>query len=115
MSDEALEQEIRAKGLNAPRVTLEQLMDNIVHVEYVVHVAPGKQVMRWCVLSTRNEFAVTGDPSVAVSPENDNKEIGERIAFENARNKLWPLMGYELKTRLHDAARKYAVECSLEG
>ena len=32
-----------------------------------------------------------------------NAEIGRKIAFENAKQKIWPLMGYELKQRLYQA------------
>ena len=37
-----------------------------------------------------------------MSAANDNQEMGESIALENARNELWPLMGYELKQRLSE-------------
>ena len=100
MNDQALETEIKAKGLTAARVTLDQLNANIVSVEIVKHVAPSGQVLRWAVLTTRSGYAVTGRPSVSVSPENDNAELGEQIARDNARNELWPLMGYALKDRL---------------
>lgn len=100
MNDQAIEQEIKAKGLTAPRVTLADLNANIVHTEVVKHVSAGGQVMRWAVLTTRCGYAVTGRPSVSVSPENDNAELGEKIAVDNARNELWPLMGYALKERL---------------
>lgn len=51
-------------------------------------------------MTTRNGYAVAGKPSVAVSPENDNAEIGERIAIQNVKDELWPLMGYALKEQL---------------
>lgn len=101
-TDHAIEAEIQAKGLTAPRVTLDDLNANIAHVEIVKHVSAGGQIMRWAVLTTRNGYAVTGRPSVSVSPENDNRELGEQIARDNARNELWPLMGYELMQHLHD-------------
>lgn len=100
MNDQTIEQQVQAKGLSAPRVTLDQLNANIVSVEIVKHVAPSGQVLRWAVLTTRSGYAVTGRPSVSVSPENDNAELGEQIARDNARNELWPLMGYALKDRL---------------
>ncbi|BFU65376.1 Gp49 family protein [Rodentibacter abscessus] len=52
-----------------------------------------------CVLTIRNGFTVTGE-SACVSPAAYNQEIGERIAFENAFNKLWQLEGYVLKNKL---------------
>lgn len=100
IDDVSIEAEIQAKGLTAPRVTLDDFNANIVSVEIVKHVAPSGQVLRWAVLTTRSGYAVTGRPSVSVSPENDNAELGEQLARDNARNELWPLMGYELKQRL---------------
>lgn len=94
--DEALEARIAELGLNAPRVTLAALKENIKTVEIVRHVTVSGKVLRWAVLTTANGFAVTGKPSAAVSPENDNKEIGEKVAIDNATAELWALMGYAL-------------------
>ncbi len=105
MNDQAIEQEIQAKGLTAPRVTLADIDANIVSVEIVKHQSAGGQILRWAVLTTVNGYAVTGRPAVAVSPENDNAELGEKIALDNARNELWPLMGYELRERLYREER----------
>ena len=106
MTDQSIEQEIQAKGLTAPRVTLADLNANIVHTEIVKHVSQSGQVLRWAVLTVKNGHAVHGEPSCSVSPENDNAEIGQKIAVENARRALWPLMGYELRSKLA-AAPKY--------
>ena len=86
--------------MNAPRITPEDIEANIVHTDVVTFTTHSRQVLRWAVLTTRNGFAVTGKPSCSVSPENDNAEIGQRIAIENAKSELWPLMGYELKSKL---------------
>ncbi|WP_124300397.1 Gp49 family protein [Pseudomonas chlororaphis] len=103
MNDQAIEQEIQAKGLTAPRVTLADLEANIADTEVLKHVSRSGQVLRWAILTTRNGFAVVGKPSVAVSAENDNAEIGQNIAIDNAKDELWPLMGYALKQQLHVA------------
>jgi hypothetical protein len=94
------EDEIKAKGLTAPRVTPRALEDNIVNVEIVKHVSSGGKVLRWAVLTCENGFAVTGKPSAAVSSENDDVEIGERIAIQNAKEEMWSLMGYALSNKL---------------
>lgn len=99
--DTAIEQEIKAKGLTAPRVTPTDLNQNIAAIEYVTHTSVGGQVLRWAVITTLNGYAVVGNPSVAVSPANDDVEIGKKVAFENSKNALWPLMGYCLKDQLH--------------
>lgn len=100
MNDQQIEQQIQAKGLTAPRLSPADLDAAIVHTEIVKHVSPSGQVLRWAVLTTRNGFAVAGRPSASVSPANDNAEIGERVAIDNARSELWPLMGYALRERL---------------
>lgn len=103
VNDQSIEQEIQAKGLTAPRVTLADLEANIADTEILKHVSRSGQVLRWAILTTRNGFAVVGKPSVAVSAENDNAEIGQNIAIDNAKDELWPLMGYALKQQLHEA------------
>lgn len=100
MSD--IEQEIIAKGLTAPRVTPADLQANIVDTEILKHVSRSGKVMRWAILTTSNGFAVVGKPSVAVSVENDDEEIGQKVAIENSTEEMWPLMGYELAQRLHE-------------
>lgn len=104
MNDQSIEQEIQAKGLTAPRVTPADIEANIVHTDVVTFVTHSRQVLRWAVLTTRSGFAVTGRPSCSVSPENDDPEIGQRVAIENAKSELWPLMGYALRQRLHEEA-----------
>ena len=133
--DGGIEQEIKAKGLTAPRVTPTDIEANIVS-EYYFTAAEGvdgadisvlraqdqtatltlepmcndPQIWRtgpvgplhlltFCVLVLRNGFTVTGE-SACASPENFNAEIGRKIARENAKNKIWPLMGYALKESL---------------
>lgn len=103
MSDKEIEQKIQDKGLNAPRVTLDDLKRNIKHADIVKHVSITGQVLRWAVITTQNGFAVTGKPSCSVSSANDNVEIGESIAIENAESELWALMGYALKQKLSEA------------
>lgn len=102
-SDSAIEREIVAKGLNAPRLRPSDLDSNIQKIEYVTHTSSSGQVLRWAVLVLQNGFSAVGDPSVAVSSANDDEEIGKKVAFENSKQRLWPLMGYELKERLYQA------------
>jgi hypothetical protein len=100
---QSIEEEIQAKGLTAPRITPADLEANIEDVEIVKHVSKSGQVLRWAVLTTRNGFAVVGKPSCAVSSANDNQEIGEKVAISNSKEELWPLMGYELRSKLAEA------------
>lgn len=101
MNDQQTEALIKERGADvAPRVTLDRLEALIKHTEIVKHVAPSGQILRWAVLTCANGFAVAGRPSVAASPANDNEELGRSMAIQNAKNELWPLLGYELKTWL---------------
>lgn len=112
MTPEQVEQKVQQNNLTAPRVSLADVTANIVHTEIVKVVTHGGGILRWAILTTRNGYAVTGRPSASVSPENDNAEIGEKVAIDNARAELWPLMGYALKDRLH--AQALAQESSNE-
>lgn len=56
-----------------------------------------------CVLVLKNGFTVTGE-SACASPQNFNAEIGRKIARQSAIDKVWPLMGYELRTKLSQKA-----------
>lgn len=119
-----IEQEIQAKGKTAARVTPAELKENIVSEHYFTafdgvmgaayneanpdgtmnefgakDVPPSLHLLTFCVLVLKNGFTVTGE-SACASPENFEEEIGRKIARENAEQKVWPLMGYELRTRL---------------
>ena len=99
MSEQDIEKEIQEKGLNAPRLT-PALIDSKV-ADKTFHVF-GDTCLTVCCLTLKNGFTVTGE-SACASPENFNREIGEKIAFEQARNKIWMLEGYLLKQRLYDS------------
>lgn len=58
------------------------------------------KLLTFCVLVLNNGYTVHGI-SACASPENFNQEIGRTIARANAVTQIWPLMGYELRTRLH--------------
>ena len=97
MNEQGIEQEIQDKGLNAPRLTPELIDKKIKKVKF--HVFDDSQ-LTVCCMTLSNGFTVTGE-SACASPENFNKELGEKIAKENARNKIWMLEGYLLKENLH--------------
>lgn len=115
MSDAAIEQEIQAKGKTAARVTPADIEANITSEHYftaqdgiagsgAVNPRHGYDtvplgMLTFCVLVLRNGFTVTGE-SACASPENFDAEIGRKIARQNAVQKIWPLMGYELRSKL---------------
>lgn len=97
MTDDAtIEAEIQRKGLTAPRVTPDMLDAEIAKTQY--HVFEGSQ-LTVCCLTLRNGFTVTGE-SACASPENFNAELGQQIAFRNARDKIWAFLGFRLKDKL---------------
>lgn len=96
-----IEKEIQAKGLNAPKLTPSLIESKIVKEEY--HLLT--DVLTVCVLTLENGFTVTGE-SACVSPANYNKEIGDRIARDNAKEKIWVLEGYLLKQKLFEGEIK---------
>jgi len=98
MSEEKIEQEIQDKGLNAPRLTPELIDAAILRSAF--YVFPGS-MLTVCCLTLKNGFSIVGE-SACASPENFNSDIGEKIAFKNARDKIWALEGYLLKQRLFD-------------
>lgn len=113
-NEKQIELEIQDKGLNAPRLTPDHIDSKIKAVEYIlprdvckrdngveIFDAPlPLQTLTFCILTLENGFTVTGE-SACASPENFNEEIGKKIAYENARNKIWQLEGYLLKERLY--------------
>jgi hypothetical protein len=72
-----------------------------MHESFVLNqtISDALKLLTFCVLVLKNGFTVTGE-SACASPENFDAEIGRKIARENATQKVWPLMGYELKSKL---------------
>jgi hypothetical protein len=122
MTDQAIEQEIQTKGLTAPRITPADVEANIAS-EHFFRASEGVYgayrhnndvyvgsmpndlsiatlpLLTFCVLVLKNGFTVTGE-SACASAENFDAELGRKIAKQNAMQKIWPLMGYELRTKL---------------
>ncbi len=91
--EKEIEAEIQKKGLTAPRLAPEAIDGKIASEDY--HVFPGS-CLTVCCLTLENGYTVTGE-SACASPENFNREIGQKIARNNARNKIWGLEGYLLR------------------
>ena len=125
-NDQAIEAQIQAKGKTAPRVTPADIEANIKaeifftaldgaaeaagdarshhnRVKDDADVADVHQALRlltFCVLVLRNGFTVTGGAYCA-DPAKFNAETGRIEARQNAVQKIWPLLGFALKERLH--------------
>lgn len=111
MTEKQIEQEIQDKCLNAPRLTPDHIDSKIKAIRYITgdkfdiaytaddYKDCGSPQLTICILSLENGFTVTGE-SACVSPDNFDRIIGQKIAYENARNKIWMLEGYLLKEKL---------------
>ena len=116
MNDQAIENEIKAKGLTAPRVTPADIEANIVQTHYftasdgchcVYQGGPEFQatsnaldLLTFCVLVLRNGFTVTGE-SFCQDPAKFNAQTGREEARKDAINKLWPMVVYAFKEKLN--------------
>jgi hypothetical protein len=124
-NENEIEQAIQAAGKTAPRITpadvdaavasehfftaaqgdAKAMEDQAFDQGGVINAAQSRAVpaqlslLTICVLVLKNGFTVTGE-SACASPENFDPVIGQRIARENARQKIWPLLGYALRNRL---------------
>ncbi len=58
-----------------------------------------------CVLELQNGFRVTGE-SACADPANFNRAKGEELARKDACEKIWPLLGYALRDRLHNQEQR---------
>lgn len=58
--------------------------------------------LTFCLLVLQNGFTVTGE-SACADPVNFDPELGKQLARKNAYDKIWALMGYELRTNLTKA------------
>ena len=101
MTTETIEAEIQRKNLTAPRVTPGQI-ENVIKGE-AYYVFPNTQ-LTICCLTLANGFTVTGE-SACASPENFDAALGQRIAKDNAKDKIWALEGYALRERLAAGAK----------
>lgn len=117
-SDGGIEQELVAKGLTAPRITPADIEANIVSEHYFtaddgaqgafnradknfggIPTPAALGLLTFCVLVLKNGFTVSGE-SACASPENFDADVGRKLARAKATDKMWPLMGYQLRSHL---------------
>lgn len=103
--DKALEEQILAKGLTAPRVLPELIDDLVDRLSFHTYVIPGTTVTVAAAIGPGNIVVALGK-SGAASAANFNEVIGRNRAISRAkdaaRNQLWELEGYRLKRNLLD-------------
>jgi hypothetical protein len=110
--DDAIEQEIRSKGLEGPGIIIAHetyftaaegfLGHAWVNVLDARAIKPPEHLDRItiCVLTLRNGYTIIGT-SACASPENFDATIGRKIARQNAIQQIWPLLGYALRSVLN--------------
>ena len=83
-------------------VTKESIEARIFNTEFSVHAG---STLTICVLTMENGFTVVGK-SACAHPENFNKELGEKIAYDDAFKQVWGFEGYLLREALHMEGKK---------
>ena len=107
----------------APRITEKNLDENIICVNYLnigeALTADGQpahqshHLLTLCILVLKNGFTIVGE-SACASPENYDAEIGRRLAYADAKKKVWPLMGYALRDHLIYGGQSYWAQPAKE-
>lgn len=77
-------------------VTLDYMMSKITKTEYTLLPETTTTI---CQLFINNGYVILGT-SACVDKNKYNKMLGEKYAYEDALNKMWPLEGYLLAEEL---------------
>ncbi|KOE63915.1 hypothetical protein SCC393_0311185 [Aggregatibacter actinomycetemcomitans serotype e str. SCC393] len=85
------------------KLTYEHIKSVIKSVEYVQ-----VGVLTICVLTLQNGFTVTGE-SACLRIASYDAEIGKKIAFDNAADKIWLLEGYLAKQSMYEATQRSEI------
>ena len=105
ISDKELELKLTLSP--APRVTKEYMESRIEDVQFVkMHEASRKDNLTTvCTIYLDNGYTVSGE-SACVNPANYDFDIGKKVAYDNAINKLWPLFGFLLAESQYQQGEK---------
>lgn len=106
---------IQAKGKTAPCITPADIEANIASEFYFtaadgvlgaseMGTRPASHTnldhITLCVLITKNGTKLVGVNEGPVSRQNFDPQIGRTMARQKAIDQIWPLMGYELRSKL---------------
>jgi Phage protein (N4 Gp49/phage Sf6 gene 66) family len=109
-----------AEHATAPRVSLKDIEAEISSIAYMTgakflshadvlhsptksHPVLQASTLTICMVTLKNGWMVTASGAPA-SPENYDAKQGQKIAYDKCVAQIWPLMGYQLKEQLHNAA-----------
>lgn len=90
--------ELLANRPSPNHVTPDSIKAKVRGVQYV-----NEGVMTIAILTMENGYTITGQ-SACADPANYDKNLGEKIAYDDAVRKVWPLEGYLLRQHLHENA-----------
>jgi len=97
--DQAIEDQIEAKGLNAPRISLAHVQEMRRRVFYRFE-QPVNTTTTFCHAFLDGTFYLGSGHSACVSPENFDAQVGQDAAMRKAQqvatDKLYELEGYRL-------------------
>lgn len=96
-SEAEIEKLVQATNPSGIRLTPADIDSRIVGGEYYQFQGTSHTV---CCLRLKNGFTVIGESS------HFDAAIGKKVAFKNARDKIWMLEGYLLKESMHRAPRR---------
>ena len=88
--------------MNAPSITMADIHAKIKSSEYTL-LGDGRTTI--CQLKLENGYTVIGK-SACVCIDNYNQAVGEKFAYEDAINAIWPLEGYLLQEKLYRSTLK---------
>lgn len=96
-SEAEIEKLVQATNPSSIRLTPADIDSCIVSGEYYQFQGTSHTV---CCLMLKNGFTVIGESS------HFDAAIGKKVAFKNARDKIWMLEGYLLRESMHRAFRR---------
>lgn len=91
-----------ADGIDGAYSNAESAAGRTPHPDGLDQIPGPLRLLTFCVLVLRNGYTVHG-VSACASPDNYRREVGERIARENAERQIWPLLGFRLRDKLSAA------------
>lgn len=108
MDPRQIDKEAGANAI-APRISLEYMEGQIEQIWYTtadqcistratLRAAEGLKYTTMCFVLMKNGYLVIGH-STPASPENFNPDLGRKLAYDQCLKQLWPILGYELKSR----------------
>jgi hypothetical protein len=106
-----------AAGKTAPRVSLSDIEANISSKHFVrgrdaighggfamTGLPASLSLLTICIVVLTNGFTIIGK-SAPADARNFDRDLGQKLAYEDAVRQVWPLMGYELRQQLDQRAR----------